>query len=82
MVFRSGTLDRLSSENVDELIESHKINTILDLRTRYGFASSDSVVPRKAIVCSRAHYIVCITVWKERMIYQLTRAFQPWPWRT
>ncbi|KAJ2963871.1 hypothetical protein NQZ79_g1101 [Umbelopsis isabellina] len=33
MVFRSGTLDRLSSENVDELIESHKIKTILDLRT-------------------------------------------------
>lgn len=33
LVFRSATLDNMSQEEVDAFIETHKINTILDLRT-------------------------------------------------
>lgn len=33
LIFRSATLDNMSQEDVDAFIETHKINTILDLRT-------------------------------------------------
>lgn len=34
VVFRSATLDNLNKAEVDKFISDHKINTILDLRTR------------------------------------------------
>lgn len=33
-IFRSGTLDSLTTDQVGQLIDTHKIKTILDLRTR------------------------------------------------
>ncbi|KAL1926201.1 hypothetical protein VTP01DRAFT_6066 [Rhizomucor pusillus] len=35
LLFRSATLDNLSSEDVDKFIKDHNIHTILDLRTSY-----------------------------------------------
>lgn len=35
LLFRSATLDNLSSEDVDKFIKDHNIHTILDLRTRW-----------------------------------------------